>query len=125
MAAELFLKVAEKYPFLTFFSYGGVEYVGVMQNRDSIITTFYDYGNIHDVEQKRLFLDLANVWWWESNRLNPINIFLKHEWSVFKTTLRTFSNKELEILHGPICSLLDLYATKSKRKSIILVRKLD
>lgn len=125
MGSELFLKVAEKYPFLTFFSYAGVEYVGIIQNKDITVTTFYDYGNIHNAEQKRLFLDLASVWWWESNRINPINIFLKHDWSVFKPTLRTFSNKDLEILYGPACSLLDLTAKKSKRKSIILVRKLD
>jgi len=125
MGTELFLKVAEKYPFLTFFSYAGIEYVGVIQNRDTIITTFYDYGNIVDTDQKRIFLDLANVWWWESNRTVPINIFLKNEWSLFKPYLRTFVNKDLEILHGPCLSLSELHAKKSKRRSIMLVRRVS
>lgn len=125
MGAELFLKVAEKYPFLTFFSYANVEYVGIIQNKDSYITSFYDFGNITNVDHKKLFLDLANVWWWESRRDLPINIFLKHEWVVFKPYLRTFTNKDLQILHGPCVSLSDLLGKKSKRKSIVLVKRCD
>jgi len=125
MGTELFLKVAEKYPFLTFFSYAGIEYVGVVQNRDTVITTFYDYGNILDPDQKRKFLDLANIWWWESNRSIPINIFLKQEWLPFKSYLKTFVNKDLAVLHGPLCSLAEMSSKKSKRKSITLVRRVD
>mgnify|MGYP003347682016 CR=1 FL=1 len=71
------------------------------------------------------FLELANVWWWESNRSIPINIFLKTDWDPFKPYLRTFANKDLEILHGPVCSLSEMARKKSKRKSITLVRRLD
>ena len=39
--------------------------------------------------------------------------------------LRTFANKDLEILHGPVCSLSEMARKKSKRKSITLVRRLD
>lgn len=125
MGENIFAKLTEKYPFITLCVYAGVEYVGIIQNRDDSITTIYDFGNISDANLKRLFVDLANAWWWESNRSIPINIFLKHEWDVFKPYLRTFSNKDLEILHGPICSLAELNRKKSKRKSITLVRKVD
>jgi hypothetical protein len=70
-------------------------------------------------------LDLAAVWWWESNRSIPINIFLKRDWDPFKACLKTFSNKDLEVLHGPVCSLSDIAKKKTKRKSITLVRRLD
>ena len=125
MGNNIFEKLTEKYPFITLCLYANVEYVGVVQNRDDVVTTIYDFGNIHDPELKRRFIDLANTWWWESNRSIPINIFLRGEWDDFRAYLRTFSNKDLEIIHGPVCSLNDINRRKSKRKSITLVRKVD
>ena len=125
MNAEIFTKLAEKYPFITLCVYAANEYIGIVQNQDDAITTIYDFGAIQDLEVKRQFLELANIWWWESNRSVPINIFLKSEWDIFKPYLRTFTNKDLEILHGPVCSLSEMARKKSKRKSITLVRKID
>jgi hypothetical protein len=93
MGNDLFNKLAEKYPFITLCSYASTEYVGIIQNQDDIITTIYDFGNIQDLEHKKKFLELANIWWWESNRSIPINIFLKGDWDLFKGCLRTFVNK--------------------------------
>jgi hypothetical protein len=89
------------------------------------VTTIYDFGAVILQEDKLEFLELAAAWWWESNRSIPINIFLRRDWDKFRPTLRTFVNKDLEILHGPTCSLLDIARKKSKRKSITLVRRLD
>lgn len=125
MGSDIFEKLAEKYPFITLCIYANNEYVGIVQNRDDAITTIYDFGSIQDLDLKRQFLEMANVWWWESNRSIPINIFLKEEWEIFRPYLRTFSNKDLEILHGPVCSLNEMVRKKSKRKSITLVRRLD
>jgi hypothetical protein len=125
MSAEFFAQLAEKYPFITLCVYATTEYVGIIQNQDDAITTIYDFGSIQDIEKKRRFLELANTWWWESNRTIPINIFLKSDWDMFKPYLRTFTNKDLEILHGPVCSLSEMSRKKSKRKSITLVRRLD
>jgi hypothetical protein len=105
--------------------YASQEYVGIIQNQDTTITTIYDFGAIQAQEVKREFLELANVWWWESNRSVPINIFLKQDWDQFRPYLRTFVNKDLEILHGPVCSLSDIGRKKSKRKSIVLVRRVE
>jgi hypothetical protein len=125
MTPELFAQLAEKYPFITLCVYASTEYVGIIQNQDDAITTIYDFGAIQDLEQKKRFLELANVWWWESNRSIPINIFLKTEWDPFRNYIRTFVNKDLEILHGPVCSLSEMARKKSKRKSITLVRRID
>ena len=103
MANDIFKQLTEKYPFITLCVYASIEYVGIIQN----------------------FLELANVWWWESNRSIPINIFLKSEWDPFRMCLRTFVNKDLQILHGPVCSLSEMARKKSKRKSITLVRRVD
>ena len=124
MNQELFEKLSEKYPFITLCVYSSQEYVGIIQNRDDAITTIYDFGSIANLTEKQLFLELANIWWWESNRSIPINIFLKQEWEPFRTYIRTFANKDLEIIHGPVCSLAELARKKSKRKSITLVRRM-
>ena len=125
MGNNIFEKLAEKYPFITLCVYASNEYVGIVQNRDDAITTIYDFGAIIDQQDKLEFLDLAGTWWWESNRSIPINIFLRQDWEKFRWTLRTFSNKDLEILHGPLCSLQEIARKKSKRKSITLVRRMD
>jgi hypothetical protein len=125
MGLNIIQQLTEKYPFMSLCVYAGVEYVGIVQNRDENITTIYDFGHIQDIDLKHLFLELANVWWWESNRSVPINIFLKTEWEPFRFYRRTFVNKDLDILCGPICSLNDLTRRKSKRKSITLVRRVD
>jgi hypothetical protein len=125
MTNDFFEKLAEKYPFITLCICAATEYVGIIQNQDDHITTIYDFGAIQNTETKHRFLELANTWWWESNRTIPINIFLKEDWDMFKPYLRTFTNKDLEIVHGPICSLSEMGRKKSKRKSITLVRRLD
>jgi len=125
MGSDFFTKLAEKYPFITLCVYATNEYVGIIQNRNDTITTIYDFGSLIDTLQKQKFLDLANVWWWESNRSIPINIFLRGDWDEFRPSLRTFINRDLEIVHGPVCSLSDIAKKKSKRKSITLVRKVD
>jgi hypothetical protein len=120
-----FDKLTENHPFMTICSYAGVEYVGIVQNRDDSVTTIYDYGSIIDTILKTKFLELGDIWWWESNRLIPINLFLKDEWSLFKPYIRTFNNKSLVILHGPACSMSELTKRRSKRRSITLVKRLS
>lgn len=122
---EFFKKLSENHPFITICSYANQDYVGIVQNRDDIVTTIYDYGSIIDPLSKEKFLELGDIWWWESNRLIPINLFLKAEWAMFRPYLRTFNNKSLTILHGPACSISDLNKRRSKRKSITLVKRMN
>jgi hypothetical protein len=117
-------QLLKKYPFLTYLIYGGNEYIGVIQNLDEVITTIYDYGALRTLEQKQQFLELAEMWWWESNRLIPINVFLKAEWTPFRTVVKTMNSKDVEIKFGPQVSLKEIAAKRSKRRSITLVRKL-
>ena len=115
--AEFFIKLSETHPFITVLQYAGQDFVGIVQNKDDLVTTIYDYGAIVETELKEKFLELGDTWWWESNRLVPINMFLKEEWIMFKPYLRTFNNKSLTVVHGPICSILELAKRKSKRNN--------
>ena len=123
-ANDFFLRLTTNHPFITIVSYAGQDYVGIVQNRDDVVTTIYDYGSILDVVLKEKFLSLGDIWWWESNRLIPINLFLKDDWAPFKPYIRTFNNKSLVVLHGPVCSMTELTKRRSKRRSITLVRRL-
>lgn len=125
MSNDFFKQLSEKYPFITVVMYGNTEYVGIIQNRDKLVTTMYDFGRITDIELKKRFLELAEVWWWESNRSIPINIFLREEWAVFRPYLQTFINKDFDIMYGPATSLAELNKKRTKKRSIQLVRRVD
>lgn len=118
-------RLLENFPFLTLLTYGGNEYVGIVQNIDDIITTIYDYAVLKTEEDKRRFLELADAWWWESNRQIPINIFLKQDWIYFRFTLKTFNSKDVDVKFGPALNLKETVAKRSKRRSITLVRRVD
>lgn len=121
---DFFKKLSETHPFMSVCSYGNQEYVGIIQNRDDNITTLYDYGSIIDKESKQKFLELGDIWWWESNRLIPINLFLKDEWNLFRSNLKIFNSKSLIILHGYVCNMADLHKRRIKRRSITLVKRM-
>ena len=120
---DFFTKLTDSHPFISVLQYAGQDFVGIVQNRDDLVTTIYDYGAIVDAEKRLKFLELGDVWWWESNRQIPIHLFLKAEWSLFKPFLRTFNNKSLTMLHRPIVSMTDFQKKRVKRKSITLVKR--
>lgn len=122
---EHYKELLDRYPFISYITYGGIDYLGVIQNSDAQITTIYDYGMLKTIEQKQRYLDLAEQWWWESNRLIPINVFLKSDWAEFRGSQKVLISKNVEIKYGPHVSLNDINAKKSKRKSITLVRKIN
>ena len=113
----------DQYPFLSYITYGGNDYIGIVQNADEFITTIYDFATLRTLEQKTVFLAMADQWWWESNRLIPINVFLKQDWTEFRVCLKTFNSKDVVIQHGPYVSLREIASKRSKRRSITLVRR--
>jgi len=113
----------DKFPFLSLCRYGQNEYIGIIQNVGNNIASIYVYNKLKDKQDKKLFLDLGEEWWWESNRLIPINIILGQRWSLFKPILTTFTLKDFEVLYGPTVSLQDVIQKRVKRRQIQLVRK--
>jgi len=118
-------KLLDQYPFLSYLTYGGNEYIGIIQNIDDVITSIYDYAVLKTDEQKLAYLELGEQWWWESNRMVPINIFLKADWYQFRPTLKTFNSKDVELKYGPALSLKESAQKRSKRRSITLVRRIQ
>jgi len=114
-----------EFEFLTGISYAKDEFVGIVVNRDNQILTFYDVGSISNMAEKKEFLQLGEMWWWESNRMLPIDVFLHHEMQKFRYCIKTFANKDVEILFGPVTSLQNLLKKRVKKRSIQLVRRTD
>lgn len=113
----------ENFPFITVLNHVNAEYVGIVINQDSQVTSMYDYASIRTDGEKQRFLELGEVWWWESNRQIPINIFLNKEILEFRYAIRNFSTKDVKVLLGPCTSLNDIIVKRIKRKSITLIRK--
>lgn len=114
----------DQYPFLSYVTYSSNEYIGIIQNQDDIITSIYDFGMLKTEEQKKRFLELAESWWWESNRMIPINLFLKGDWAEFRHVLKTLNSKDVCLKYGPVVSLKETSQKRSKRRSITLVRRI-
>jgi hypothetical protein len=120
----MLLKDIEKdFPFISVVTYGGNEYVGIIANQDQYITSMYVFTTLKTDVQKKLFLQMGEVWWWESNRMIPINIFLNKEMSKFQFALMTMNSKDVKVTIGPCVNLNALNVKRVKRKSVQLVRK--
>ena len=83
----------------------------------------YVYTSLKTVEEKTLFLEVGEVWWWESNRMIPINIFLRREMSPFQYSLMTMNSKDVRVSIGPCVNLNNLAVKRVKRKNVQLVKR--
>jgi hypothetical protein len=115
--------IEEKFPFLSVVTYGGQEYVGIVNNQDSFITTMYSLNELVNDEHRNKFLELGDIWWWESNRMIPINIFLRHEMEPFRYCMVNMNSKDVKIIHGPTVNLKNLSIKRVKRRSVQLIKK--
>ena len=114
----------KNFPFITCIKTSGNEYVGIIVNLDDNVTSIYSYADIRSENEKQAFLEMGEVWWWESNRKIPINIFLKNEMQAFRVYIKTFNSKDVRVVLGPVVNLMNLTLKRVKRKSVQLVRKM-
>jgi hypothetical protein len=110
------------YPFVSCIKSNDIECVGIVINFDNYIASIYDISAIKSHNERKVFLELGEIWWWESNRKIPINIFLKKEMQLFKYAIKTFNSKDAEVVFGPTVNLSEIAEKRIKRKSIQLVR---
>jgi hypothetical protein len=114
--------IKENFPFISVIHYGGIEYVGIIINQDHNVTSMYDYESLKTADEKKKLLDLGDQWWWESNRIIPINIFMKHDMLPFKYSIITMNSKDVTVVFGPTINLNNISIKRIKRKQIQLVR---
>ena len=101
----------DEYPFLTVATYGKIEYLGIIQNQDANLISMYVYE------------EYGAEWWWETNRMIPINIIIGKQFAIFRPALRTFNIKDFEITYGPTVCLKNIMQKRVKRKNVQLIKK--
>lgn len=111
-------------PFLNIIKHNSIELVGIIQNADEKIISFYDFNSIKTPELKNYFLKLGEEWWNESNRILPINIYIGKEMGIYRSCLKTYNTKEVEVVHGQITSLNTLLKKRIKKRQISLVKSM-
>jgi hypothetical protein len=121
--AKLRDNIEQNLPFISVLNYGDDEYVGIIINQDQFVTSFYDLNAIKTAEEKAVFLEIGETWWWESNRQFPINIFCRQQIYPFSYAIKTFNSKDTRIILGPVVNVMNMSMKRVKRKSVQLVRK--
>jgi|TARA_B110000914_G_C15349710_1_gene393316 hypothetical protein len=116
--------IETNFPFISVVQYGGNEYVGVIINQDQYVTSMYVYTDIRSLAEQQLFLNLGEAWWWESNRLIPINIFMRGELEHFKYCIITMNSKDVKVSVGPTVNLNNMSIKRVKRKNVQLIKKI-
>ena len=115
--------IEQNFPYISVVHYGGNEYVGIVINQDQYVTSMYVYTDLKSEKERKRLLEMGDVWWWESNRLIPINIFLRKEMEPFRYAIQTMNSKDVKITIGPCVNLNNLAIKRVKRKSVQLVKK--
>lgn len=119
-----FEKLHEKFPFLAMGVTKDEErFVGLVLNRTKNFIAMYVLDDLKTIEEKKEFLGLAEQWWWESNRMLPISVFLKDDIAPYRYALRNFGIKEIEIQVGPVTSLAFIAPKRIKRKTVNLTSR--
>ena len=115
--------IEQNFPYISVVTYGGNEYVGIIANQDQYVTTMFVYTQLKSEKEKQRLLELGSVWWWESNRMIPINIFLREDMREFNHCLLTMNSKDVKVTIGPVTNINNLTVKRVKRKSVQLIRK--
>lgn len=117
------IDIENNYPFLSIVTYGGNEYIGIIINQDRWVTSMYVYSSVRTAEEKKEFIELGEEWWYQSNRMIPINIFLRGEIDKFDYAIVTMNSRDTKVIQGPTVNLNSLFIKRVKRKNVQLVRK--
>jgi len=114
--------IQSQLPYITVINYGENEYVGIIINQDQFVTSFFDLNVLRSPEEKTRLLEVGEIWWWESNRQIPINIFCRKEVEPFRYAIKTFNSKDVRVVLGPTVNLMNLSYKRIKRKQVQLIR---
>jgi hypothetical protein len=114
--------IRSNFPFISVVHYGGLEYVGIVINQDQHVTSMFDYELLRSDDDRRIFLELGEAWWWESNRTIPITIYMRNEMEPYRYAVKTMNTKDVDVVFGPTVNLSNIAIKRVKRKMIQLVK---
>lgn len=118
----LLKEIEEQFPYVSVVAYGGNEYVGIIANQDQYVTTMFVYTGLKTNSDKRLLLDIAETWWWESNRLIPVSTFMRREIDPVRYCMMSMNSKDVKVVVGPCVNLNNLSLKRVKEKVFSLLK---
>lgn len=121
---EKIAQILEAFPFLSYGTFDGRDFLGIIQNSDNTLLSIYLLDSIPTEELRLQFLKLGEEWWWGSNRQIPINIFLKDQFAMFRPYIKHFSRKDFNLVQGYAVSLQETIARRIRKRQITLIRKI-
>lgn len=110
------------FPFITVLECDGEQYIGVLKIKSKQYITLYCFNNMPE-DQKKELIDLAQQWWWQSNRAIPISLFMREEMEDYEKYTLRFNTDSCTNIQGPLISLSELPTKRIKRRNIALKRK--
>ena len=117
-------QILDAYPFLSYGTMLEIGYLGIIQNSDAQLLSIYVLTDVPEKDLRLEFLKLGTQWWWESNRMIPINIFLKSKMLPFRPFLKHFSRKDFALESGPAVSLQETISRRVRKRQVTLVRRM-
>lgn len=118
---DLIESTRTKYEFMTFVVLKDDIVVGIVQNETPKILMVYQFDLLKTTQEKELFLQYGDAWWWGSNHSVPINLFIGDRFEPFEYCLRGYPRKPIEKLIGPTFSLTERYLRRVRKKKIEIV----
>lgn len=110
------------FPFITVLECDGEQYIGVLKIKSKQYITLYCFNKMPEAQKKDL-IDLAQQWWWQSNRAIPISLFMREEMEDYEKYTLRFNTDSCTNIQGPLISLSELPTKRIKRRNIALKRK--
>lgn len=92
------------------------EVVGIIMNQTQKITGVYDFSKMTE-EDREAVIKLGKIWWEESNRQIPINVFLFEEFIPYEKYLVNIKNQYIEEIKGHVVQLYKIIPTKIELKN--------
>lgn len=107
------------YPFITVIEHDDRVYYGIIKIKSKQYISLYCFQEMSASDQEDLF-ELGKQWWWQSNRLIPISLYMQEEMERFEFCVKRFNTDSVKLITGPLISLSDLPTKRVKRRNLAL-----
>lgn len=109
-------------PYVTVLEHNGEKYYGIIKIKSKQYSTLYCF-HLMDEGQLEELLELAYVWWHQSNRTIPMCIYMQEEMEKYEDYTKRFNTESVTFVSGPVISLSDLPTKRIKRRNVALKKR--
>lgn len=108
--------------YITVLDHNENTYIGIIKIKSTKYTTLYCLDLMSKKEREEI-LQLAEDWWFQSNRMIPVCLFFQEEMEKFENYTKRFDTPQIKFISGPQTSLSDLPQKRIKRRNVALKKR--